>query len=530
MLTGLIGNEVINCYDGTHTKEQLKSWAKKKIILCPVCGKPYEYCHGHVNDPYFRHMDKIECNVMYSEPETEEHLQGKRDLYEWMKKQSGITNIVLEAWIPETKQRPDIKFEHNGNTYVIEYQCSPIASEYIDRHELYKAAGIYDIWICGTEKYLKENMNEKFIEQHSIGFYNPSEKLFIFNKNSKIDNFIRNTTACDKYKKVKSYNGYSFYYGAILSDLMYFNDEIIPTYLNNINFDEAIDVHKYRDNVRNKQEIYDENNKEQLILDILNRYSKRNNIIVKNERGINLYDKVVQNNNHYLSLNYFQCTYDILKEISYYLYSLKDKRNYFLMTKHLEYLFKNKINGDYDINYVTFKNGECIDIQYFGYTIRNTISNMDLKISIHDYNGFKRKNYIIYEFYDYKNYKDIVNDLIKYDNKIFNNNLKMQNVIDRLKKYNNKNWKFNYQKSVFNLLDILLEPIDDEGYTWDSIGVFKINANSDKTVDIENMSEEEIIDIIKKYFTKRMRYFFKNGINNYNIGDIRLMAIRRLHE
>ena len=142
ILTCKLGNEIINCYDGTHNKEQLKKWSSKKILLCPVCGKPYEYCHGKVKTPYFRHMDKAECEDRYSESETEEHLNGKRDLFEWIKKQKGITNAVLEGWIPETKQRPDIMFEYEGKTCVIEYQCSPIATEYVERHDLYKASGI----------------------------------------------------------------------------------------------------------------------------------------------------------------------------------------------------------------------------------------------------------------------------------------------------------------------------------------------------------------------------------------------------
>ena len=65
ILTCKLGNEIINCYDGTHDKEQLKKWASKKILLCSVCGKPYEYCHGKVKTPYFRHMDKTECEDKY---------------------------------------------------------------------------------------------------------------------------------------------------------------------------------------------------------------------------------------------------------------------------------------------------------------------------------------------------------------------------------------------------------------------------------------------------------------------------------
>lgn len=126
-------------------------------------------------------MDKNECEDIYSETETEEHLNGKRDLFEWIKKQPSITDAVLEGWIPETKQRPDIMFKFNGKQYVIEYQCSPIATEWIERHELYQASGIIDIWILGIEKYLKPNMREKFIQKYAVAFYDSSLKLIVIN-------------------------------------------------------------------------------------------------------------------------------------------------------------------------------------------------------------------------------------------------------------------------------------------------------------------------------------------------------------
>lgn len=190
ILTCKLGNETINCYDGIHDKEQLKKWASKKILLCPVCDKPYEYCHGKVKTPYFRHMDKTECEDRFSESETEEHLNGKRDLFEWIKKQNGVTNAVLEGWIPETKQRPDIIFEYSGKKYVIEYQCSPIATEYIERHSLYKAVGIIDIWICGTEKYLQKNMRDKYLENICVGYYNSQTQQFIYSSGCSIHSLL----------------------------------------------------------------------------------------------------------------------------------------------------------------------------------------------------------------------------------------------------------------------------------------------------------------------------------------------------
>ena len=240
ILTCKLGNEIINCYDGTRSKEQLKKWAAKKILLCPVCGKPYEYCHGKVKTPYFRHMDKTECEDLYSEPESEEHLNGKRILYEWIKKQKGVTNAVLEGWLPDTKQRPDVVFEYKGKQYVIEYQCSPIATEYIERHELYQAAGINDIWICGTEKYLKNNMREKFLQGQVQYFFDSSLCNFIYvNDYYYLLRYNREKVLPEKY-----HHGQSDFYGSNINNFIFKDGQVIHKTLKNLN--EAVDKHKIR--------------------------------------------------------------------------------------------------------------------------------------------------------------------------------------------------------------------------------------------------------------------------------------------
>lgn len=211
ILTCKLGNEIINCYDGTHDKEQLKKWSSKKILLCPVCGKPYEYCHGKVKTPYFRHMDKNECEDRFPESETEEHLNGKRDLFEWIKKQNGVTNAVLEGWIPETKQRPDIMFDYNNEKFVIEFQCTPIATEYEERHALYKASGINDIWVLGVEKYLKPNMREKYIEGYSDCFYDTATKRLTINGDTERLFLSANKRKRDRIKRKYSHSQNSFY-------------------------------------------------------------------------------------------------------------------------------------------------------------------------------------------------------------------------------------------------------------------------------------------------------------------------------
>lgn len=199
MLTCLLNNQRIDCYSGKFSRDELKKWASKRILLCPACGKPYEYCHGKVKTPYFRHMDKAECEDRFSESETEEHMIGKRDLYEWIKKQKYVTDCVLEGWLPETKQRPDIMFKYKGQVCVIEYQCSPIASEYIERHNLYQAAGIKDIWVAGIEKYKQPNMRHKFLEDYIEGYYDVKTKEFWIGEKTEYYKFLSNVRAIKKY-------------------------------------------------------------------------------------------------------------------------------------------------------------------------------------------------------------------------------------------------------------------------------------------------------------------------------------------
>lgn len=147
----------------------MKEWSNKNILKCPVCGGTYEYCHGMILSPYFRHKDKSkECEGLYYESETEEHIKGKILIYNWLKTlevKGIVNNVQLESYIKETKQRPDLYFEQNGTRHVIEFQCTPISTEYLKRRELYRLAGIKDIWILGLEKYQIDGKNKTIEEK-----------------------------------------------------------------------------------------------------------------------------------------------------------------------------------------------------------------------------------------------------------------------------------------------------------------------------------------------------------------------------
>lgn len=211
MITCKIGENIVNCFDGKYDRDTLKKWSKKGILKCPVCGEQYTYNHGTIKIPYFKHLNS-ECSL-YGEPETDEHKEGKNDLYNWILKQDNVTDVILEGWIPETKQRPDIMFKYNGEQFVIEYQCSPIVDEYIERHDLYEAANIKDIWILGTDNYIeKEEIGIKrrgrYIESKSLFHYDSKFKIMLL---SDIDHYNLNSSTLwniSNFKVNSSLNGY----------------------------------------------------------------------------------------------------------------------------------------------------------------------------------------------------------------------------------------------------------------------------------------------------------------------------------
>lgn len=186
-----------------YDKEELKKWSEKGILKCPVCDGKLIYRHGEIRIPHFAHEKDSDCTYTFYENETKEHALGKTLLYEWLKSLEFISNVQLEGYIPETKQRPDLYFEVDGKQYVIEYQCTPILkSEFDTRHELYNLNKITDIWIAGFENYCGYDFQfinnsvvycrnhrvkecELFFDNNNFNYYLDAfnKNLFISNKN-----------------------------------------------------------------------------------------------------------------------------------------------------------------------------------------------------------------------------------------------------------------------------------------------------------------------------------------------------------
>lgn len=220
MLSCKVGKTVINTFE--YKEEKLREWSSKGMLKCPVCGENMVYCHGDYKIAYFRHEKDSNCPDIYSEGVTEEHINGIRVLYEWLKDQKEISNLELEKWIPETRQRPDIYFERENEKYAIEYQCSPLATKYNDRRDLYRLSGLKDIWILGMNNYcygcintLEKDINKgisfekrmKTIEQE---IFNSQENLLMLDGNNSRIYITNNLETMPATRERTSYYGNSY--------------------------------------------------------------------------------------------------------------------------------------------------------------------------------------------------------------------------------------------------------------------------------------------------------------------------------
>lgn len=142
-------------------KKFLRKLSNERKLYCPYCHANLIFHAGTQRIYHFKHYHS-EC-TFETEPETVEHLMGKVTIYNWLKGfmvgryPSAI--IETEYRIEETNQIADVYFEPKPNVlFVFEIQCSPMRiEEWKRRKQLYRNAGITDIWIFGTKNHFRYN-------------------------------------------------------------------------------------------------------------------------------------------------------------------------------------------------------------------------------------------------------------------------------------------------------------------------------------------------------------------------------------
>lgn len=144
-------------------EEHLRTLSKAKQIRCPHCGRRVIYHAGKVKIPHFNHEPHVECTYS-GEGETQEHLNGKLIIYNWLKGKYPAAQVELEYRIVETNQIADVYAAFpNGQKIAFEIQCAIISkTKWIERSLLYKEANIFDFWLWGKNYFNeKEEKREK---------------------------------------------------------------------------------------------------------------------------------------------------------------------------------------------------------------------------------------------------------------------------------------------------------------------------------------------------------------------------------
>ena len=130
-------------------KEQLREWRQSTKFFCPQCDNPVQLKVGDIVIPHFAHEKEESCSALFSEGESQEHLEGKRQLYEFFREK--VDDVALEPYFKLLSQRPDLLVTTRSNHVPIEFQCSTIPVHKIEsRTRGYLSAGMKPIWIMHT--------------------------------------------------------------------------------------------------------------------------------------------------------------------------------------------------------------------------------------------------------------------------------------------------------------------------------------------------------------------------------------------
>lgn len=127
-------------------KHDLHQLREQHSFLCMQCKEKVILKIGSILIPHFAHQKNSSCSHSFSEGETEDHLNGKLQLFTFF--QQKLLECELESFLPEIKQRPDILVQSNGIPYAIEFQCSNISSFLmLNRTKGYVNNQITPIWL-----------------------------------------------------------------------------------------------------------------------------------------------------------------------------------------------------------------------------------------------------------------------------------------------------------------------------------------------------------------------------------------------
>ncbi|RSL31230.1 hypothetical protein D7Z54_22250 [Salibacterium salarium] len=185
----------------TKTNERISLVHSSNVVrdnppyYCPVCQQEVVMKKGTKRRWHFAHRQSYECSVASAEPETEEHLAGKAELYKWLCS-NGISPTI-ELFLPAIQRRADLFFTYRNQKYAIEFQCASISEkEALERTKDYLSEYIIPLWIFSSQRIrslqpepsrfsihsfewigLRERHHD---HQRALTYFSPSSSTFYF--------------------------------------------------------------------------------------------------------------------------------------------------------------------------------------------------------------------------------------------------------------------------------------------------------------------------------------------------------------
>ncbi len=181
------------------TKEELIQLREQEQFYCPACHQEVIVKLGAKHAWHFAHKKKLTCTDEI-ENETAYHIAGKKHLYEWFKRQG--LDVVLEPYLQDVKQRPDLLVTTSKKKYAIEFQCAKISTEiFLKRTNCYQNLLYTPIWILGGNQLKRQyssifrlsSFHWLFTYDFSPNYYSP--QILSFCPENKKFLILKNLTA-----------------------------------------------------------------------------------------------------------------------------------------------------------------------------------------------------------------------------------------------------------------------------------------------------------------------------------------------
>ena len=179
MLTALTKTGKKICLGFDYRKETLMSLRSIEEFVCPICRERVLLKLGDQRIFHFAHKQGTQCREFF-ENESYEHLEGKRQLFQWLVKQNIPSE--LEYYDRNIHQRPDIMFKFKGQKFALEYQCSSLPDKVFRKRTIaYLENGYTPFWVLSSSHLHQKRKNLITLSNFHYSFLRPasSGRLYI---------------------------------------------------------------------------------------------------------------------------------------------------------------------------------------------------------------------------------------------------------------------------------------------------------------------------------------------------------------